>query len=512
MDALPAYSDFAARYSAGEPQAVTTKMVADLETPVSAMIKIAGDRPLSFLFESVEGGAVRGRYSVIGLKPDLIFRIDDGVASVNRSARSQPDAFEPLKTPPLDALRALIKETRVRLPDGVQPVSVGIFGFLGYDAVRFIERLPEPKTNTLGLPDGMFLRPTITVVFDSVTGEVQITTPVWPDPGLSAQAAYDRALERLQDTVGDFGRGLGARTAAHHGQTPERPVEPVSNMTREAYLESVERAKDYIRAGDIFQVVPSQRFSRPFTLPPFALYRSLRRLNPSPFLFYLNFGDFSIVGSSPELLVRLRDDTVTIRPIAGTRPRGATRDEDEALAADLLSDAKEQAEHLMLLDLGRNDVGRVSETGSVTVTERFTVEHYSHVMHLVSNVTGKKRADVDAVSALMAGFPAGTVSGAPKIRAMEIIHELEPDRRGLYAGMVGYFDAAGSMDNCIALRTGVVKDGMLHVQAGGGVVADSVPQMEFEETVNKARALFRAADEATRFAPVGAVASPDFKQ
>jgi anthranilate synthase component I len=273
-----------------------------------------------------------------------------------------------------------------------------------------------------------------------------------------------------------------------------------SSTTHDEYLAIVERAKEYIRAGDIFQVVPSQRFRRPFTLPPFSLYRALRRLNPSPFLYFLNFPGFSIVGSSPEILVRLRDDKVTIRPIAGTRPRGRTTEDDQRLAEELSADPKERAEHLMLVDLGRNDVGRVAEVGSVEVTAQFFIERYSHVMHLVSNVEGRARKDIDAVDALAAGFPAGTLSGAPKVRAMEIIDELEKEKRGVYAGAVGYFAANGTMDTCIVLRTAVVKDGVMYVQAGGGVVSDSDPEAEYQETVNKAKALMAAADEAVRYA------------
>jgi anthranilate synthase component 1 len=321
---------------------------------------------------------------------------------------------------------------------------------------------------------------------------------VWPRPDQGAKAAYNQACERLADTVSDFGRNLPERREVVDPLT-DLP-EPTSNMTEAKFGEMVERAKEYILAGDIFQVVLSQRFQLPFTLPPFSLYRALRRLNPSPFLFFLDLEDFTIVGSSPEILVRLRDEKVTIRPIAGTRRRGATPAEDRELAAELLGDPKERAEHLMLLDLGRNDVGRVAEIGTVEVTEQFTIEYYSHVMHIVSNVEGTIRPGLDALDALAAGFPAGTVSGAPKVRAMEIIDELEPERRGVYAGAVGYFAASGAMDTCIALRTAVVKDGVMYVQAGGGIVADSTPTGEFQESCQKARALVRAAQEAVRFA------------
>ncbi len=501
MRADPAFGPFAAQYDRGTAQAVATRLLADVETPVSAMLKLGADRPMSFMFESVEGGRARGRYSILGIKPDVIYRVEGTRASVNRQARIDLEAYEPLEDAPLDAIRAAVADARVALPEGVPPMACGLFGFMTYDMVGQMERLPAPKADRIGIPDSLFLRPTVTVVFDSVTGEVIVTTPVWPEPGVAPRAAYDQALARLADVVGDLERPLPARTDG--GLVPERLPQPVSNIERGTYHRMVDTAKDYIRAGDIFQVVPSQRFSVPFALPPFALYRALRRLNPSPYLFYLNFGGFGVVGSSPELLVRLRDGTVTIRPIAGTLPRGRSEEEDRANAERLLADPKERAEHLMLLDLGRNDVGRVSEIGTVQVTEQFTIERYSHVMHIVSNVEGRLRADKDAIDALCAGFPAGTVSGAPKIRAMEIINELEPEKRGLYSGMVGYFAADGSMDNCIALRTAVIKDGTLYVQAGGGVVADSDPESEYQETVNKASALFRAAEEAYRFAPAG---------
>jgi anthranilate synthase component 1 len=450
------------------------------------------------LLESVEGGAVRGRYSVIGLKPDLIWRCVDGVAEINRAARYDEGAFEVCDEPPLDSMRALIAETHIDLPEDLPPMAAGLVGYLGYDMVRLMERLPSTNRDTLGVPEALLIRPTIMAIFDAVQDTITVVTPARPEPGMNARAAYAQAAERLADTVADLERSL--RMPAESGDADMEALEPVSNTTREEYYEMVEAAKKYILAGDIFQVVPSQRFSTPFRLPPFALYRALRRLNPSPFLYYLNFGGFSVVGSSPEILVRLRDDDVTIRPIAGTRPRGATRTEDAALAADLLSDPKECAEHLMLLDLGRNDIGRVSEIGSVKVTDEMIIEYYSHVMHIVSNVEGKLKPGLDAIDALVGGFPAGTVSGAPKVRAMEIIDELEKEKRGIYAGAVGYFSASGAMDTCIALRTAVVKDGVMYVQAGGGVVADSDPEAEYQETVNKAKALFRASEEAVRFA------------
>ncbi len=495
----PSFDDFAAVYRAKRSQVVWTRLVSDLETPVSAMLKLAEGRPYSFLFESVEGGAVRGRYSMIGLRPDLIWRCRGDKAEVNRRALTgNGDRFEPHGEGALDSLRAIIAESRIEIPKGLPPMASGLFGYMGYDMVRLMERLPDENPDTLGIPDGIFFRPTVIAIFDTIEDHVTVVTPVFFDPEVGARAAYDRALERINEVVLDFGRSLPHRREPV-ADTAVLPA-PTSNTTREQYHQMVERAKEYIRAGDAFQVVPSQRFSVPFRLPPFALYRALRRLNPSPFLFHLDFGDFAVVGSSPELLVRLRDGKVTIRPIAGTRKRGLTPEEDKALAEDLLGDPKERAEHLMLLDLARNDVGRVAKIGSVRVTEKFKVELYSHVMHIVSNVEGEINPDYDAMDALTAGFPAGTVSGAPKVRAMEIIDELEVARRGVYAGCIGYFAANGTMDNCIALRTAVVKDGVMYVQAGGGVVADSDPESEYQETINKSRALIRAAEEAVRFA------------
>ncbi|MEM8947966.1 MAG: anthranilate synthase component I [Pseudomonadota bacterium] len=501
MTPSPDFDRFAERYADGKAQVVWTTLVADLETPVSAMLKLAEGRPYSFLLESVTGGEIRGRYSLIGMKPDLVWRCSGDHVEINRDARHDLQAFEPLPGKPLDELRALIAESAIDLDDELPPMAAGLFGFMTYDMVRQMERLPDANPDTIGIPDAVYVRPTVMAIFDTIQDRVIIVTPVRPTDDRSPAHAYDLARERLADVVADFGRGLPRQT--------DRPrdgialPEPTAKITREQYHGMVERAKEYIRAGDIFQVVPSLRFTLPFELPSFSLYRALRRLNPSPFLFHLDLGDFAIVGSSPEILVRLRDDTVTVRPIAGTRPRGGSRAEDKRLEEDLMADPKERAEHLMLLDLGRNDVGRVAKIGTVEVTEKEQVELYSHVMHIVSNVEGKIRDDKDAVDALAAGFPAGTVSGAPKIRAMEIIDELEPERRSFYAGAVGYLSADGDMDTCIALRTALIKDGKMYVQAGGGVVADSDPEAEYQECCNKAKALIRAAEEAVRFACSG---------
>jgi anthranilate synthase component 1 len=493
----PSFEDFQDGYAAGKPQIVTTTLVGDLETPVSAFMKLADDRSHCFLLESVEGGATRGRYSMIGLDPDLIWRCDKGAAAIDRRPADH-GGFEALDGHPFQSLRALIAESRIELPEGAPPMAAGLFGYLGYDMVRLIEHLPDQNPDPLGLPDAMLMRPTLMVIFDSVRDEITVVTPVRPQADVTARQAHRRAVERLASVVDGLDRPTPKLAeivdidALHAAQT--------SNTSEAEFLGMVERAKDYVRAGDIFQVVLSQRFTAPFQLPPFALYRALRRVNPAPFLVYLQLGDFSVVCSSPEILVRLRDGKVTIRPIAGTRPRGATKADDLAHETSLLSDPKELAEHLMLLDLGRNDVGRVSTIGSVEVTDKFFVERYSHVMHIVSNVEGAIGAGHDALDALAAGFPAGTVSGAPKVRAMQIIDELEKDKRGIYAGAIGYFGADGQMDTCIVLRTAVVKDGWMHVQAGAGIVYDSNPMAEQQECINKAKALFRAAEEAVRFA------------
>jgi anthranilate synthase component 1 len=498
---LPEYEAFAALYEAGEPALVSLSLVADLETPVSAFMKLSHGREGDvFLLESVEGGAARGRYSMIGLDPDVIFRASGGKAEINRDARRDRDAFVPCKGRPLDALRALLDESAIPAVPGLPPMAAGVFGYLGYDMVREMERLPAAKPDPIGTPDALLVRPTLMAVFDSVRDEIWLVTPVRPQAGASAKAAYEGALARLESAIA----ALEGPLRHHEGQSADALLlqshQPVSNTSEERFLRMVEAAKSYIRAGDIFQVVLSQRFTSPFQLPAFALYRALRRVNPAPFLCYLDFADFQIVCSSPEILVRAREGKVTIRPIAGTRWRGETREQDEALERELLADEKERAEHLMLLDLGRNDVGRVAEIGTVKVTEQFVIERYSHVMHIVSNVEGRLDPDRDVIDALSAGFPAGTVSGAPKVRAMEIIDELEADKRGIYGGCIGYFGASGEMDTCIVLRTSVVKDGLMHVQAGAGIVYDSDPASEQRECVNKARALFRAAEEALRFA------------
>ncbi len=387
MQIEPSQTVFAERYGRGEPQVVWTTLVADLETPVSAFLKLGGAKPMSFLLESVEGGDTRGRYSIIGLEPDLIWRANGTRAEVNRAARSKSDAFVPCPEPPLQALRALISESRIALPDSLPPMAAGVFGYLGYDMVRLMEELPAANPDPVGIPDAVLVRPTLIVVFDTVKDAITVVTPVWPDKAVDAKAALARAVERLSGVVESLDRPLDKSLAEFDAGPLDVP--PKSNTTPAEYKAMVLKAKEYIAAGDAFQIVLAQRFEAPFSLPPFSLYRALRRTNPSPYLYFLDFGSFAVAGSSPEILVKVSGDVVTIRPIAGTRPRGATPHEDKALEDELLADPKERAEHLMLLDLGRNDVGRVAKIGTVTVTDQFFVERYSHVMHIVSNVEGK---------------------------------------------------------------------------------------------------------------------------
>jgi len=495
----PTKEAFTKQYVDNQAQVVWTKLVADLETPVSVLMKIALDQPDSFLLESVEGGAKRGRYSFIGLRPDLIWRCFGDKAELNRTPEHDRHDFVPCPKASIDSLRSLIAESHIDLPDHLPPMAAGLVGYMGYDTVRLMEKLPDSNPDAIGVPDGLFMRPTVIAAFDTIEDVITLVTPVRPQADLNEDEAFEQAQARLNAIIHLLEQPvLAPRDLKDDVGTF---AEPESNMTREEFHAMVDKAKDYILAGDIFQVVLSQRFALPFDLPAFALYRSLRRLNPSPFLFYLNFGDFALVGSSPEILVRQRDGEVTIRPIAGTRKRGQDEAEDEALKQDLLSDPKELAEHLMLLDLGRNDVGRVAQIGSVKVTDKMVVELYSHVMHIVSNVVGQlDETRFDNMDALIGGFPAGTVSGAPKVRAMEIIDELEPVRRSFYAGCIGYFGANGDMDTCIALRTALIKDNTMYVQAGGGVVADSSPEGEYQESINKAQALIRAAEAAYKFA------------
>ena len=491
-----AYGSFVAAHDAGRAQIVFRRVVADLETPIGAYLKLAEGRRNTFLLESVQDGATRGRYSMIGLDPDVILKVSDGKASINRNALHDADSFAPLDAHPLDALRALVAESQAEVPPGLPSTAAGVYGYLGYDMVRLMERLPDRHEDALGFPEALLMRPSVLAIFDTLKDELYLTAPVYLRDGVTARQAWETAQDRIDDAVSRLGRTLPYSAAPPSLDS----ISVRSNTTPTEYARMVEDAKEYIRAGDIFQVVLSQRFEADFTLPPTALYRALRRTNPSPYMYFLDFGSFAVCGSSPEILVKVEKGQVTIRPIAGTRKRGATPTRDKELADELLSDPKELAEHLMLLDLGRNDVGRVARIGTVEVTDKFFLEYYSHVMHIVSNVVGELDPTKDFIDALSAGFPAGTVSGAPKVRAMEIIDQLEKDRRGIYGGCVGYFGADGTMDTCIVLRTAIVTDGKIYVQSGAGIVADSRPELEQLECENKARALFSAAEEALRYA------------
>jgi anthranilate synthase component 1 len=493
---LPHNADHAlVALGAGRPALVWRKVVADTETPVGAALKLIEPGRGDFLLESVEGGEVRGRYSLLGLDPDLVFRASGNSAEINRVWRKDREGYEPSGKPTIDALRSLVAECQIEVPDALPPALACLVGYFGYETIGLVEKLPRAPDNPLDLPDMLFVRPTLILVFDGLSEELFAIAPLWADQGdpcmvvQTAGERIDEALRRLS---------LAAPMPEPATDLPDMALSPV--MADGQYRDMVLRAKEYIEAGDIFQVVLAQRFTCPFPLPPLALYRALRRVNPSPFLYFLDLPGFAVVGSSPEILVRVRDGEVTIRPIAGTRPRGKNAAEDDAAEASLLADPKERAEHLMLLDLGRNDVGRVAQRGTVEVTASYTVERYSHVMHIVSNVVGQLDLAHDALDAMFAGFPAGTVSGAPKIRACEVIAELEPETRGAYAGGVGYFAPDGSVDSCIVLRTAVVKDGIMHVQAGAGIVADSDPLYELRECEAKAGALIAAAREAARIA------------
>ena len=476
----------------GESALVWRRQIADTDTPISAALKLFEADRGDYLLESVEGGAVRGRYSLIGLAPDLVFRAHGQSAAINRHWATDRDAFAPLEAGALDALRDLVAECRAEMDPALPAALACLVGYFGYETVGLVEKLPRPAPNPIDLPDMLFVRPTVILIFDRLADQLYLVAPVWKGSFADADRAIAQALERIEATAARLAAPISASPAP--ADIADIAVTPVLEPGR--YAAMVDRAKEYIVAGDIFQVVLAQRFTSPFTLPPIALYRALRRINPSPFLYYLDLPGFALIGSSPEILVRARDGEVTIRPIAGTRPRGKNAVEDAANRESLLADPKERAEHLMLLDLGRNDVGRVATAGSVTVTDSYTVEFYSHVMHIVSNVVGRLAPEKDALDALFAGFPAGTVSGAPKVRACEIIAELEPETRGAYAGGVGYFGPDGNMDSCIVLRTAVLKDGVMHVQAGAGIVADSNPDYEQRECEAKSGALLAAAREA----------------
>ena len=461
------------------------EVLADLDTPLSVYLKLARG-PYSYLFESVQGGEKWGRYSIIGLPARTLLRVTDNEVTVEKDGK--PIQTE-IAADPLATVRQFQERYTVPEIAGLPRFTGGLVGYFGFETIRYIEpRVGKMvKPDAIGAPDILLTVSDEVVVFDNLKGRLYVVIHVNP----AIEGAFEKANRRLDELVAKLGEAVPrANSLKHHQEVSEADF--VSALTQEGFETAVERALEYIRAGDIMQVVLSQRLTIPYAASPLDLYRALRTLNPSPYMFFLDLKDFHIVGSSPEILVRLEDGLVTVRPIAGTRPRGATEAEDEALEQDLLADPKERAEHIMLMDLGRNDVGRVAKVGSVQVTDKMVIERYSHVMHIVSNVTGQLKPDMDAIDVLRATFPAGTVSGAPKVRAMDIIEELEPTRRGIYSGAVGYIGWSGNMDTAIAIRTAVIKDGRLYIQAGAGIVADSVPRNEWNETMNKARAIFRA--------------------
>ena len=487
----PSYEEFARCLdSATSCVPVYRQLTGDGLTPVSAFCRIERAAP-SFLFESVIGGEKVGRFSFLGTEPFRTFEARGSAVSITETAHGGSVRRFTSNDPVRDLQQLVEKYRAIALP-GLPRFAGGAVGYASYDAVRYTESLPNVPYDDRGLPDLSFAFYDRMVLFDHIRKTILVVAQAHAGPSADPKAAYQSACDRVDELVARLagsGPDLGVRDIAT--DTPAS-LEVRSNFTRAQYEAVVRHCQEYIKAGDIFQVVPSQRFEVETRARPFDIYRVLRVVNPSPFLFYLPFGDFALIGSSPEILVRVEDGLVTIRPLAGTRPRGRTEAEDRALAEELLADPKERAEHIMLVDLGRNDVGRVADYGTVQLTDVMKVERYSHVMHITSNVTGRLRADQTAFDALRAGLPAGTVSGAPKVRAMQIIDEVEPTKRGPYAGAVGYIDFTGNMDTCIALRTLVIKGNTAYIQAGGGVVHDSVPGDEYEETVNKARGLLKA--------------------
>lgn len=484
----PSLSEVMRHANEGTLVPVYLELLADLETPVSAYMKLGGGRG-SFLLESVEGGEHIGRYSFMGLQPTGTITFHDGEAELTGELGEGAVAF----SDPLVLVDSLLNREKTVRVSGLPPFCGGAVGYISYDAVRHFERIPAASRAGLDVPLGVLGWYRTVLAFDHLRRTIKIITQI-PTSG-DVPSNYLEAASRLQKLASRLS-AAGSDQATQSTVVSTIPKAPVSNVTRARFEESVRKAKEYIAAGDAIQVVLSQRLSVPTTVSSLALYRALRSINPSPYMYFLDYGRFQIIGSSPEMLVKVEDGVMSVHPIAGTRPRGQNVEEDEILAAELASDEKERAEHFMLVDLGRNDVGRVSETGSVAVKQLLEVEKYSHVMHLVSHIEGKLRRDLRPVDALRAGFPAGTVSGAPKVRAMEIIAELEPDSRGPYAGAVGYFGFDGAIDTAIAIRTAVLVDGIAHVQVGAGIVADSVPEAEYQETMNKAAAMLRAIDAA----------------
>ena len=487
--------DFIKNYKLSIPQIIQKELIADIETPISSLIKISKDQKYSFLLESVEGGDQRGRFSLLGCDPDIIWEIKNNKVNIKKLNKKLDLSF--LSKNPIQSLKELINFCKIKRDFNAPPFPV-LVGYFGYPMIQLMEKIKLKNQDEINIPDAILIRPKLVAVFDNIKDTINIMTPIYPNSKITAEKALDEGNKYLNSNIEKL-KKVRINFETKHRKTKKKIPKFKSNYTKEEYFKIIEKAKSYIQEGDIFQVVPSQRFKSEYNLDAITLYRSLRRLNPSPFLVNLNFDTFGLVASSPEILVRLRDNKITIRPIAGTRKRGKNLTEDLKLSKDLLTDEKELAEHLMLLDLGRNDVGRVAKIDTVKVTEKMIIEYYSHVMHIVSNVEGTIDSKYDAIDALISGFPAGTVSGAPKIRAREISEELEKINRSFYGGAMGYFDSNGQMDTCISLRTGLVKNNKLYIQAGGGIVFDSDPEKEFQETINKANALIAAAKDSYRY-------------
>ena len=492
----PNIDKFIVNYNLGKPQLLYAMLSADLHTPVSTMIRLKKEKYI-FLYESVENGNNRGRYSAIGINPDLIWECKNNKCFTKNFNKKKK--IKKHRSPPILSLKKLFKNNKFKIPKNLPPMSSGLFGYLGYEMISNIENLKLKNKDDLNLPDSIFIRPTVMLIFDNVCDTLFIIKTIWPSDE-KADFFYKKSeleilklLKVLKKPI-KLSNNVNQKDANELNSVKKLKEKVFSNTSFSEFKSMVSKAKKYIYSGEIFQVVISRYFKKKITTTPLAIYRALRFLNPSPYLFYIKFNDFYIIGSSPEILVKLDEKKVTIRPIAGTKKRGKNNLEDEKLKNELLEDPKEISEHLMLLDLGRNDTSKVCKSGSVKVTKKMYVEYFSHVMHIVSNINGIIKDEADNVDALFSGFPAGTVSGAPKIRAMEIINELEPESRGIYAGCVGYFSANGSMETCIVLRTAIVKDKKMYVQAGAGIVADSDPKKEYVETINKAKALFKAAE------------------
>lgn len=486
----PDYREFKKRSREGNLIPVYREILADLETPLSAFLKIKGK--ISFLFESLEGGEKWARYSFIGTSPSLIIEGKGKNLSIKKGRRIKKVTA---KNDPLEIVSAELQKYKPVIMPGLPRFFGGFVGYIGYDTVRYFEKLPDNHHKGLDLPDIFLMLTDTLVVFDNITHRVKVISNAHVEK--TPEEAYEKARKKINSIIKKLqSRAVVPKGSKSRKGRPSKTSSFSSNFSKKDFMKAVEKTKEYVKAGDVIQTVISQSFQRETAIPPINAYRALRVINPSPYMFYLETGKSTLVGSSPEILVRVEGDTIEVRPIAGTRRRGKTPDDDLFMEKELKDDPKEIAEHIMLVDLGRNDAGRVAVTGSVKVTELMTVERYSHVMHLVSNVVGKLRKKYDAFDVMRASFPAGTVSGAPKIRAMEIIEELEPTRRGPYAGSVGYFDFSGNMDMCITIRTIIFKDSRAYIQAGAGIVADSNPELEYKETVNKAKGMFKAIEMA----------------